>query len=186
VIEPLFWLGLSIVLLAMSLTALLVASIPVLLGLARLAQSAEKVLDLLHQELPTTLKALRHTGSDLSDLADDVTEGIHSASRVVKQVDHSLSEVRQQAQTTHHVTRSLWVGTQVAWRVLTAQPRQRRRRPPTRRPPLRGSHAEPDTTLSVNLPPESGHPLPGQTSGQISETPMKASPSTDPQKKSAD
>ena len=43
--EPLFWLGLSILLVAVSLTALLVAAIPALQEVARAARSAEKLFE---------------------------------------------------------------------------------------------------------------------------------------------
>ncbi|MEM7581337.1 MAG: DUF948 domain-containing protein, partial [Cyanobacteria bacterium P01_A01_bin.80] len=60
--EPLFWLGLSILLVAVSLTALLVAAIPALQEVARAARSAEKLFDTLSRELPPTLEAVRLTG----------------------------------------------------------------------------------------------------------------------------
>ena len=67
-VEPLFWLGLSIVLVATSLTAVLVAAIPALQELARAARSAEKLFDTLSRELPPTLEAIRTTGLEITDL----------------------------------------------------------------------------------------------------------------------
>jgi uncharacterized protein YoxC len=118
--EPLFWLGLSILLLAVSLTALLVAAIPALQQLASAARSAEKLFDTLSRELPPTLEAVRLTGLEITDLTDDVSEGVQSASGVVKQVDQSLNSAKKQAQNVQVGTRSVFVGVKAAWKTLTS------------------------------------------------------------------
>ncbi len=109
-IDPLFWLGLSLLLVATSLTAVLVAAIPALQELARAARSAEKLFDTLSRELPPTLEAIRVTGLEITDLTDDVSEGVKSASQVVKQVDQSLDSARKQAQksASRHTQHSCW------------------------------------------------------------------------------
>lgn len=136
-INPLFWLGLSILLLALGLAVLVGVSVPALFGLARAARSAEKLFDTLDRELPRTLEAMRHTGADLRGLADDMTDGVSSARNIVKQVDHSLNDVRQQAHQAKRSTRSLVVGVRAAWRVLTkpTNSRPKRRRPVKPVPP---------------------------------------------------
>ncbi|BAY34008.1 hypothetical protein NIES2107_59130 [Nostoc carneum NIES-2107] len=120
-IDPLFWLGLSILLVAASLTAVLVAAIPALQELARAARSAEKLFDTLSRELPPTLNAIRATGLEITDLTDDVSEGVKSAGQVVKQVDQSLETARKQAQNIQVGTRSLVVGVKTAWKTFTRQ-----------------------------------------------------------------
>ncbi|MEO1401349.1 MAG: DUF948 domain-containing protein [Cyanobacteria bacterium J06635_1] len=133
--NPLFWLSLSMGLLALSVILLLMVAIPVVLGMARVVRSAEKLLDVLHQELPPTLHSLRQTGADLSDLTEDVNEGVQGASHVVKRVDQSLTQASQQAQQAQMTARSLWAGLTVAWGVFMQPSRpKRRQRPPTRRP----------------------------------------------------
>jgi len=117
--EPLFWLGLSIILVACSITALLVAAIPALQEVARAARSAEKLFDTLSRELPPTLEAIRLTGLEITDLTDDVSEGVQSASGVVKQVDQSLSTAKKQAQNVQVGTRSIFVGIKAAWKSFT-------------------------------------------------------------------
>ncbi|NCJ08176.1 DUF948 domain-containing protein [Synechococcales cyanobacterium C] len=119
VTEPLFWLGCSLLLVAVSLTALLIVAVPVLQEVARAAHSAEKLFDALTQELPPTLEALRGTGADLSALADELSEGVNRAGRVVKQVDEGLQSTQQQVQSVGITTRSLLTGVGVAWQVLT-------------------------------------------------------------------
>ncbi|MEM9806715.1 MAG: hypothetical protein AAF959_15695 [Cyanobacteria bacterium P01_D01_bin.56] len=131
--NPVFWLGISILLLALGLAILVGVSIPALMGLARAARSAEKLFDTLDRELPRTLEAMRHTGSDLSGLADDMTDGINSARNIVKQVDHGLGDVRHQASQAKRTTRSVAVGFRAAWRVLTKSKKTR----PKRRPPVK-------------------------------------------------
>ncbi|BAZ42255.1 hypothetical protein NIES4101_82230 [Calothrix sp. NIES-4101] len=117
--EPLFWLGLSLLFVAMSLAAVLIAAIPALQELARAARSAEKLFDTLARELPPTLDAIRMTSLEITDLTDDVSEGVKSAGQVVKQVDQSLDVARKQAQNVQVGTRSLFVGVKAAWKSFT-------------------------------------------------------------------
>jgi uncharacterized protein YoxC len=126
VTEPLFWLGLSIVLVATSLTAVLVAAIPALQELARAARSAEKLFDTLSRELPPTLEAIRTTGLEITDLTEDVSEGVKSAGQVVRQVDQSLDGARKQAQNLQVGTRSVFVGVKAAWKTFIRQKPTRR------------------------------------------------------------
>ncbi len=150
VTNPVFWLGLSILLLALGMAALVCVSIPALIGLARAARSAEKFFDTLDRELPRTLEAMRHTGSDLSGLADDMTDGINSARNIVKQVDDGLSDVRYQASQAKRTTRSVAVGFRVAWRVLTKPKKSRsKRRPPVKPQPAKCPPPSSDPTTSV-------------------------------------
>lgn len=132
--EPLFWLGLSLLLVAASLAAVLVAAIPALQELARAARSAEKLFDTLSRELPPTLDAIRTTGLEITDLTDDVSEGVKSAGQVVKQVDQSLEGARKQAQNVQVGTRSLLTGIKTAWKTFT-RPKASRRT--SERQPLR-------------------------------------------------
>ncbi|MEM9264789.1 MAG: DUF948 domain-containing protein [Cyanobacteria bacterium P01_F01_bin.13] len=154
-INPVFWLGLSILLLALGLVILVCVSVPALFGLARAARSAEKLFDTLDRELPRTLEAMRHTGTDLRGLADDMTDGVNSARNIVKQVDHGLSDVRQQASQAKRTTRSLAVGFKAAWRVLTKPANSnRRRKPPPRspHPPPQPLPTEPPPNRSLEVP----------------------------------
>ncbi|MEH2465013.1 DUF948 domain-containing protein [Nostoc sp.] len=138
-IDPLFWLGLSLLLVATSLTAVLVVAIPAFQELARAARSAEKLFDTLSRDLPPTLEAIRVTGLEITDLTDDVGEGVKSASQVMKQVDQSLDSARIQAQSLQVGTRSIFVGAKAAWRNFTRQKPARRtgdRIPSNEQPPL--------------------------------------------------
>jgi uncharacterized protein YoxC len=123
--DPIFWLGLSILLVAISLTALLTVAIPAFGELGRAARSAEKLFEMLNRELPPTLDALRITGNEVTELTDDVTQGVQSASQVVKQVDQTITGVKQQAQKAQTTGRSLFAGMKAAWRTLN-QPTSRR------------------------------------------------------------
>ncbi len=120
--DPIFWLGLSIVLVAVSLTAVLVAALPALQAIARAARSLEKLADTLSREFPPTLEAIRMTGLEISELTDEVTEGVQSAGKVVKQVDQSLDGAKQQAQRVQTSTGSFLTGVRVAWKTFTRQP----------------------------------------------------------------
>ena len=117
-IDPLFWLGVSIFLVAVSLTAVLVAVVPAVKELARAARSAEKLFDTLSRELPPTLESIRLTGMEISDLTDDVSQGVQQASHVAKQIDQSLETAREGAKGVQMTTRSLVTGVRAGWRHL--------------------------------------------------------------------
>jgi len=117
--DPIFWLGLSILLVAVSLTAVLVTLIPAVQALARAARSVEKLADTLSREFPPTLEAIRLTGLEISELTDDVSDGVQSAGEVVKQVDRSIGSAKKQAQNLQATTRSVVSGMKAAWKTLT-------------------------------------------------------------------
>lgn len=138
-IDPLFWLGLSILLVAVSLTAVFVAALPALQELARAARSVEKLADTLRRELPPTLEAIRLTGLEISDLTDDVSEGVKSAGQVVQNVDQSISSAKNQARKVQVNTRSVMAGVKAAWKTWTKPSTGRRsvdRLPPSQRTAL--------------------------------------------------
>jgi uncharacterized protein YoxC len=122
VVDPLFWLGLSLLLVAVSLTAVLVVAMPALRELGRAARSAEKLFDTLSRELPPTLESIRLTGLEISDLTDDISEGVQSAGEMVRQVDQSLTVVKRQAQRAQTTGRGLAAGFKAAWKSWTRKP----------------------------------------------------------------
>lgn len=150
-IDPLFWLGLSILLVAVSLTAVLVAALPALQELGRAARSIEKLADTLRRELPPTLEAIRLTGLEISDLTDDISEGVQSAGQVVKQVDQSLSSAKNQAKKVQVNTRSVVAGVKAAWKTWSRPSPGRRsidRLPPTQRTALELRERETDAAMT--------------------------------------
>lgn len=120
--DPILWLALSLFLVALSLTAALVAAIPALQELARAAHSAEKLFDTLREEFPPTLEAIRLTGMELGELSDDLDGGIKSATEVVKRVDHSLETAKKQADKVGFGTRRLVTGVKAAWKTWKDEP----------------------------------------------------------------
>jgi hypothetical protein len=114
-IDPLLFLGCSILLVAVSVTALVVAAFPAIQDLSRAARSAEKLFDRLDRELPPTLEAIRIAGLELSDLSDEMSQGVQSATTVLQQADVGLTEVKKQAGNVRTNTRSVWVGVKAAW-----------------------------------------------------------------------
>ena len=118
-IDPLFWLGFSILLVAVSITAVLMAALPAIQEIARAARSIEKLADTLSRELPPTLEAIRLTGMEISDLTDDVSDGVKSAGQAVKQVEQTVSLAKTQAKKVQVTTRSVFSGVKAAWKTLT-------------------------------------------------------------------
>jgi hypothetical protein len=118
VADPVFWLGCSLLLVAMSLTAVFVVAMPVVVELARAARSAEKLLDTLNRELPATLESIRLTGSDLGSLQKDVNRGVKSAVNVVEQVDRGLTVTKKQVDRAQITTKGFIVGTKAAFQAF--------------------------------------------------------------------
>ncbi len=117
--NPIFWLGLSLCLVAVSLTAVLIAALPALQELARASRSAEKLFDTLRQEFPPTLEAIRLTGQEISELSNNLDEGVQQATGVVKQVDQSLSQAKHQIKQVRVGSKSVFAGVKAAWQVWT-------------------------------------------------------------------
>lgn len=63
---------------------------------------------------------------EITDLTEDVSEGVKSASQVARQVDQSLDGARKQAQNLQVGTRSIFVGVKTAWKTFTRQKTTRR------------------------------------------------------------
>jgi len=150
VIDPLFWLGLSILLVAVSLTAVLVAALPALQELARAARSVEKLADTLRRELPPTLESIRLTGLEISDLSNDMNEGVKSAGQVVQQVDQSIKGAKNQSKKAQVSSRSVVAGVKAAWKTWRNPAASRRsldRLPPSERKALdlQQQNTDPDT-----------------------------------------
>jgi uncharacterized protein YoxC len=116
-VNPLFWLGLSLFLVAFSLVAVLIVAIPTLQEVARAARSAEKLFDTLNREFPPTLEAIRLTGQEVGELTDEINQSIDGATGVVKQLDRGLTTAKEQVQKAQDNSRSLLTGVKVAWQV---------------------------------------------------------------------
>jgi hypothetical protein len=113
--EPLFWLGLSLALVSVSLTAVLIAALPALQELGRAARSAEKLFDSLNREFPPTLEAIRLTGLEISELTDDLNQGLQGAADIIDNVDQTLNLSKQAAGQVQQNSRRLGVGLKAAW-----------------------------------------------------------------------
>ena len=108
--NPLFWLGLSLSLVAISFTAVLFTFIPLIQELVHTARSAEKLLDTLNKEIPETFAALRMTNSELIQIGEEVKDGVKSASGTVKNIDQTITSAKTQAKNVQNTSRSLWAG----------------------------------------------------------------------------
>lgn len=170
-IDPLFWLGLSILLVAVSLTAVLVAALPALQELARAARSAEKLFDTLSRELPPTLEAIRFTGREITSLTDDVSQNIQSAGRVVEQLDQTMTGVKQQTRQAQVTARSVFAGFKAAWQTFN--------RPAHMPAPSSESPASASQLAAIEA--ADGEPMPGKSTESTSDTPFE--PQLNPQLK---
>lgn len=147
--EPLFWLGLSIVLVAVCLAAVLMAALPALQELARAARSAEKLFDTLHRELPPTLEAIRMTGQEITNLTDELETGVEHASHVVQQVDQNLTQARQQMRQAQLASRSMTAGVQAAVRAFLRSAPATRLQSPSPLQPLIPTSTDIKTSRSI-------------------------------------
>lgn len=122
--EPLFWLGLSILLVAVSLTALLVTAIPAFQELAKAGRSVQKLADTLSRELPPTLEAIRLTGLEISELSDELNQGAKNAGEAVKQVNDGIKVVKKQAESVSVNTRGAIAGLRAGWQAFNKPKRK--------------------------------------------------------------
>jgi hypothetical protein len=122
--EPLFWLAMSLTLVSVSLTAVLVMALPALRELGRAARSAEKLCDSLSREFPPTLEAIRLTGLEISELTDELNQGVQGVSDVAKTVERGVSGAKDGVKQVQGGTRQLWTGVKAAWRSWQAYPDQ--------------------------------------------------------------
>jgi uncharacterized protein YoxC len=156
--DPMFWLGLSLLLVAVSIAAVLLAAIPAMQELGRAAKGAEKLFDTLNRELPPTLEAIRLTSLEFTELTDDLTGGAQGASNIVQQVDDSVSGVKDQAQQVKVTTKSVVAGFKAAWQTLTAEeaaiaqaepiPAEPKNLPESQQPPMPTAPLKPDAVQS--------------------------------------
>jgi len=155
--DPIFWLGVSILLVALSLTAVLIVAIPAMQALARAARSVEKLADTLGRELPPTLEAIRLTGIEVSELAEDIGEGARSAGEVAKRVDNSIDNAKKQVEEVNTTSRSIFAGVRVAWKTFTGKKERRllEGSPPPK--PALNSGSSPEE-INKATPPETAPP----------------------------
>lgn len=144
-IDPIFWLVLSFLLVSVSLTAVLVVLVPAVRELSRAARSVEKLCDTLDRELPPTLESIRLTSTEIAQLTDDVNDSVQSAHRVAQQVDHGVTTAKVQAKRASIGTRSLFAGVSAAWVTLTRSPDSR---PLTQSPKSKSTQSPPKSTQS--------------------------------------
>lgn len=182
--NPLVWLALSFLLVCISLTAVLVVLIPTVVELSRAARSLEKLCDMLHRELPSTLESIRLTSHELTELTDDVTTGVKNANRVAQQVDQGVSQVRQQAQQVQVGTRSVLAGIRAAWRTLS-RPSSRSVRQQRSRQRLLGQVAREEAPSSANPADYEGDSSTFERPSTTSGVPSASAPATSSRSKLA-
>jgi hypothetical protein len=188
VTEPIFWLVCSLLLVAVCLTAVLMTAIPALRELARASRSAERLFDTLYRELPPTLESIRQTGSEISGLTDDLSDGVESAGNVVKQVDKGLRVAQRQVKEAGVITQSFWTGVQAAWKTLT-KPSKKRKHYRTRSAAQAvdsGHQRSQDNTNAPRVRPSSSIQQQSSTdSPSRSSVPLPSSARSNPQKGAA-
>lgn len=150
--NPLFWLALSLVLVAVSLTVLLATALPAFWQLAKTAKSAEKLFETLNQELPPTLEVIRLTGLEVNELTTEVNGGVQSAAEAIKQVDQSILVAKTQAQKVQANARGLARGLKAAWQVWGSSFSSQQKSPQTsEKPPATKSPAFPENPSQTSL-----------------------------------
>ncbi|PON37491.1 Transmembrane protein [Parasponia andersonii] len=82
---------------AVSASWLFCSAIPALLAFKRAAESLEKLMDVMREELPDTMAAVRLSGMEisdltmeLSDLGQEITQGVRSSTRAVRVAEERL------------------------------------------------------------------------------------------------
>jgi deoxyribodipyrimidine photolyase len=65
------------------------------------------------------LEAIRLTGLEITELTDDLTDGIQNTGQIAKEMHSSLSQVKHQARQATVTTKSVFAGFRAAWQTLT-------------------------------------------------------------------
>ena len=186
-IDPVFWLVLSFVLVSVSLTAVLVVLVPAVRELSRAARSVEKLCDTLNHDLPPTLEAIRLTSVEINSLTDDVNEGVQNAGRVVQHVDQSVSTMRVQAKRAQIGTRMLVAGLSTAWTTFTQpatngdRPTGQPAKPTLNNPPLHQKAqpvVEPSSVAPTPAPVPDSSPAPPSSTPSTEAQQLAARPQT--------
>jgi hypothetical protein len=188
VTEPIFWLVCSLLLVTVCLTAVLMTAIPALRELARASRSAERLFDTLYRELPPTLESIRQTGSEISGLTDDLSDGVESAGNVVKQVDRGLRVAQRQVKEAGIITQSFWTGVRVALKTLTKPSKKRnshRTRAAAQGMDLGHQRAQDETNGLGDRPSSTIQRQPSADSLSRSSVPLQPSARSHPQKGAA-
>ncbi|PRQ48930.1 hypothetical protein RchiOBHm_Chr2g0116241 [Rosa chinensis] len=91
---------------AVSATWLFCSAIPTLLAFKRAADSLAKLMDVMREELPDTMAAVRLSGMEisdltmeLSDLGQEITQGVRSSTRAVRVAEDRLRRLTNMAPT---------------------------------------------------------------------------------------
>jgi hypothetical protein len=129
-------------------------------ALARAARSVEKLADTLGRELPPTLEAIRLTGIEVSELAEDIGEGARSAGEVAKRVDNSIDNAKKQIEEVNTTSRSIFAGVRVAWKTFTGKSDGKEGRLLEGSPPPKPAlnSGSPPEEISKATPPETAPP----------------------------
>jgi len=142
--NPIFWLGLSFTLVAASLTAVLIALIPMAQELSKAARSAEKLFDTLNKEFPDTLESIKATNFEITELSGEIKplesikatnfeitelsgeikQGVKSATSATKQIDGNITEAKKQVKNAQVKSRSLWAGLKAGVKTWQNYPNQ--------------------------------------------------------------
>ncbi|WP_267384610.1 DUF948 domain-containing protein [Cyanobacterium sp. uoEpiScrs1] len=114
-INPIFWLGLSLLLVTVSLTVFLMVAVLVYIELVKAARSVEELCDTLNRELPPALESIRLTGLEITELTDELHNGVKNASDVARKVDITLSQTQKQVGLVQEGSHRVVIGLKAAW-----------------------------------------------------------------------
>ncbi|KFK43172.1 hypothetical protein AALP_AA1G089100 [Arabis alpina] len=90
---------------SVAFTSFVIATIPTLVAVGRVATSFAKLADTAREELPSTLAAIRLSGMEISDLtlelselSQDITDGVNKSAKAVKAAEAGIRQIGTLAQ----------------------------------------------------------------------------------------
>lgn len=96
---------------SVAFTSLVVAAVPTLFAMRRAAISLSKLADTAHEELPSTMAAIRLSGMEisdltleLSDLSQEIADGVNKSARAVQAAEAGIRQIGSHA---HQQTMSM-------------------------------------------------------------------------------
>jgi hypothetical protein len=113
--EPIFWLGCSLLLVAVKFNGGFHRRFTCSARVSPGSPQCRKIIRYPPSGISPTLEAIRLTGAEISELTENIDEGVKSTRQVVQGVDRSLGSAKAGLSKLDRGGRRLLIGFKVAW-----------------------------------------------------------------------
>ncbi|KAG4189309.1 hypothetical protein ERO13_A08G218300v2 [Gossypium hirsutum] len=78
---------------SLAFTSLVIAAVPTLFAMRRAAVSLSKLADTAREELPSTMAAIRLSGMEISDLSQEIADGVNKSAQAVQAAEAGIRQI---------------------------------------------------------------------------------------------